>query len=329
MKKRAFIYDNYANIVVLSFYLDIIKNALSLQGYTCEYAKTLEGVDKSDLIVFPMAKDACRYYAKGYRNFILWQQGATGAESYMRHQSNLRKGVLDFLDCFAMKKAKMIFFVSEYMKTYYEEMAHADFSEKAYVMPCFNEELDARIFEEKDYTKKTFAYVGSLSPWQCFEETADVYAQIEQRIPDAFLKVLTFDVDKAKQILAGKGVRNYSVACVPKERVREELKDVTYGFLLRRDDIVNRVATPTKISSYLAAGVIPIYSTCLTDFARVAEGKSFDFPVAEGKEELYRRLNESICADALQKDIEEVFCTYYSGVMHVQRITEQATKCLK
>ena len=327
MNKKAYIYINYPNIVVLGVYLDVIKEALTGLGYVCEYRKDLDGVAKQDLIVFPMGKDAFRYYWKGYHNLILWQQGATGAESFMRHSSKLRRFVLNFMDCFIMKKAKMIFYVSRYMQKYYQDLAHTGFGEKAYVMPCYNETLDSGVFAKKDYSKKVFTYVGSLDLWQCFQETVEIYAEIEKRVPDAFFRVLTFQTEKAERILAEKKIKNYSVACVPKEQV----KAAAYGFILRHDIDVNRVATPTKISSYLSAGVLPIYSSCLKDFHALAAGKAFAFALDPGAdpEALISYVNQDIDKDTVQKEIEAVFATYYSTENHIRNIITLAKACLK
>ena len=331
MKKQAYIYINYPNIVVLNVYLDVIKEALERVGYECEYIKSLENVPKKDLIVFPMGKDAFKYYLKGYRNIMLWQQGATGAESFMRHHSKIRRAILNYMDCFVMKRAKMIFYVSQYMRSYYEKKARNNFAGKSYVMPCFNEQLDSGVFNKKDYSKKVFTYVGSLDLWQCFNETADVYAEIEKQIPDAFFKVLTFNTEKAEQILSEKNIKNYSVACVPKEQVKQELEGATYGFIIRHDIDVNRVATPTKISSYLAAGVLPVYSSCLRDFQKQAEGKSFAFELNPGEklDDLVQYVNKGVNKDTVQKEIEDLFDTYYSKENHVKNIMTLANECLK
>lgn len=331
MTKKAYIYINYRNIIVLNFYLDVIKEALSRAGHVCEYIKDLNGIEKKALIVFPMGKDAFKYYHKGYRNIILWQQGATGEESYMRHKSKLRKFILNFMDCFAMKKAKMIFYVSQYMKSYYEKLAKADFSNKAYVMPCFNEVLDENIFLNKDYSNPTFAYVGSLDLWQCFNETVSIYAEIEKRIPDAFLKVLTFQTEKAEQILRDENIKNYSVACVPKEQVRKELEDVTYGFIIRHDTEVNRVATPTKISSYLAAGVLPIYSTCLKDFHTQVSEKTIGVSLnpEESVDKLIQHINAGIDKELVQQEIHTLFQSYYSAEQHTKNIIILTENCLQ
>ncbi len=263
---NAYIYINYNNIVVLKEYLDVLKEALENLNYECKYVKNLDGIKKSDLVVFPMGIDAFRFYIKGYKNFIVWQQGATADESFMRNHSYLRKRIIDGIDILAMKKAKFILYVSDYMREHYSKLAKTNFEKKSYVMPCFNEVLDDSIFEKKDYSKKIFTYVGSLDLWQCFEKTADIYAAIEKQVPNCFFKVLTFQEEEAIRILRDKNIKNFEVKKVPKDQVKKELLECTYGFIIREDNIVNRVATPTKISSYLSAGVLPIYSNCLIDF---------------------------------------------------------------
>lgn len=330
MSKKAYFYVNYPNIVVLRDYLEVVADALSKLGYEANWVESLDSVKKQELVVFPMANDAFRYYFKGYKNFILWQQGATGAESFMRHGSKLRKKILDHMDVFSMKKAKMILYVSDYMRSYYEEKAGRSFDKKSYVMPCFNEKLDRSALDGKDYTKKVFTYTGSLSPWQCFDETVDVYAAIEKVIPDAFFKVLTFSVDEAKAIMKRKGIKNYSVNMVPKEEVKRELEGVTFGFILRRDNEVNRVATPTKISSYLSAGVLPIYSRCLVDFDSRANGRSFAFPMDIGDDSaaLVDFINKRIDAKRVKEEIVELFDSYYSAKAHAESIAELAKTLL-
>ena len=229
--KQAFIYINYNNIVVLKTYLDVFKAALEHNGYVSEYCTSLDGINKDSLIVVPMGIDAFKFYLKGYRQIILWQQGATSEESYLRNHSKLRMNILNFIDCFVMKKAKFILFVSENLRRYYEEKAGRSFKQKSYLMPCFNESFDPHVFNGKDYTKKTFAYVGSLDLWQCFKETVDLFHAIETAEPGATLKVLTFTPEDAISILKERGVKNYEVKSVPKDMVRAELADVSYGFI--------------------------------------------------------------------------------------------------
>ena len=151
MEKRAFLYVNYKNIIVLKDYWDIVRLALEDNGYDTQYIESLDGIDKTAIIVFPMAVDAFRYYWKGYRRIILWQQGATGEESFLRNHSKLRLAALNGIDCFIMKKAILVLYVSKELRSYYETRARQSFESKSYIMPCFNEELDVSILQKKDY----------------------------------------------------------------------------------------------------------------------------------------------------------------------------------
>lgn len=322
--KQAYIYINYPNIVVLQSYLEVVKKTLESRGYKCEFVKSLEAIDKKSLIVHPMGIDAFKYYLKGYKNFILWQQGATADESYMRNHSKFRYWILNKIDTFAMKKARFILYVSDYMREHYEQLAGCSFKEKSYIMPCFNEVYDEAVYQYKDYEKKIFTYVGSLDLWQCFDQTAILYKQIEEHIPNTLFKVLTFNVDEAKRILSEKGVRNYSVACVPKEKVKQELLETTYGFILREDNMVNRVATPTKFSSYLASGVIPIFSDCLRDFSKASEGMTYvlKVPADYTLESIIEFVNKGINPHDIQKEYFEILNGHYSAPIHIEKLTE-------
>ncbi len=323
MKKRAHIYVNYKNMVVLQNYLDIIRKGLLLNGYSCDDVTSLDGLNKDDLYVFPMGIDAFKFYFRGYKNFILWQQGATADESYMRNHSKLRYKILNLMDCFAMKKARLVFFCSAYMKIHYEKLAKCSFADKSYLMPCYNEELSIGSIENKDYSKKNFTYVGSLDLWQCFDEIAAIYKVIEDQIPDTFFKVLTFSTNEALRKIKELGIKNYEVKSVSKEQVQKELQDTVYGFIIRKDSIVNKVATPTKISSYMSVGIIPIFSTVLDDFWRVSNKMKYVLPVDQNSNisSLINFINSEIDKAELTSEYSEIFSTYYGTENHINNIS--------
>ena len=323
--KKAHIFINYPNIVVLKDYLTVVKCALEDIGYNVDFINSFEGVSKEDLIVHPMGKDAFKYYLKGYHNYILWQQGATADESYMRHASKLRFNILNMIDVFAMKKAKAILYVSNELRNVYERRGHCSFKEKSYIMPCFNEQYVESVYSRKDYCKKTFAYAGSLAKWQCFEETVDLYKKIEDMVPNTFFKVLTFSVEEAKLILEKKGVKNYSVACVPKEKVFDELTDATFGFIIRQESVVNNVATPTKFSSYMSAGVIPVFSSCLKDFSLLSNNMVYAKKVDNLSDDEISKVidfvNNSINPEEIKNEYYRIFDSYYNKLLHQKRLS--------
>lgn len=326
--KQAYFYINYNNIVVLKTYLEIIKDALIKLGYDCFYVKSLEGVDKKSLIIHVMGIDAVKFYLKGYRNFILWQQGATADESYMRNQSKFRYWLLNKLDIFAMKKAKFILFVSEYMRNHYQELSRTSFVNKSYIMPCFNESLNPNVFRLKDYSKKIFCYVGSLDLWQCFRETAELYKKIEEKVANTKFKVLTFNVSDGERIIKEIGIQNYEIKSVPKEQVKDELLEASYGFIIRDDNIVNRVATPTKFSSYMAAGVIPIFSSCLDDFNSVSKTMKYALGLNQDYHfiDILRFIERPVNIDEIIKEYSNIFNSYYSFKLHSQKIKRKLSE---
>ena len=73
-------------------------------------------------------------------------------------------------------------------------------------------------------------------------------------------------------MIAARGLEGVDVAyCKPAE-LPLVLAGYKYGFILRHQHAVNAVATPTKVSSYMAAGVIPILTDAVTDFAERLAG---------------------------------------------------------
>lgn len=313
---KAFIYSNYDNLVVVKKYLDIIKNGLEQAGYEVEWRYEIKD-NKSDLWVFATCLSLIKAYLKGYRKLVLWVQGIEPEESFFKHNSYFRFFILKAIDYFAIKKSDFVFFVSNEMKRHYEHLLKTDLSDKSYLMPCFNE--DSFDVESKNYDRYIFAYVGSLSKWQCFEETVSIYKEIEKAIPDSFIKVLTFDPEKAIEILEKYEIKNYKAYSVSQEKVKEELKDVTYGFIIREDIELNRVATPTKFSSYLSAGVLPIYSSCLTDFKDHYEKMNIGFCFDKDRnqiEDIITYVKTKKNKERVNKDIAVIFKNYFSTEKH-------------
>ena len=274
---------------------------------------------------------ACKACFWGAKNIILWCQGVVPEESYLRNRSRARTLGLSFIERRALKKAAFCLFVSDEMRRHYEKKYRLDFEDRYFVMPCFNASLEPEAFcTEGKYVSPSFAYVGSLAAWQCFEKTVDIYKAIEARLDDTRLKVLTFDQDRARMILEARGVERYEVSCVPPEKVAAELAEVSYGFVIREDNVVNRVATPTKLSSYMSAGVIPVFSDCLGSFTDMARNLRFAVPVGESVNADYvaRCCAESVSWKEILAEYRCVFDTYYSREYYVERLAPLFDKAL-
>lgn len=322
-----------SNSVVTDYYLDIIGGMCAKKGKLYGYSHPLSACEKNDIIIVPTATDFLKVYLRGFRRIVYWMQGIDAEESYLKHRSLWRKKVLDLLTCFALKKAKAVFMVSNEMKRYEEEKFKLNLEKKSFIMPCFNvsKEQGLLLIEKKKFTKNVFTYVGSLSQWQCFSQTVDLFKQIESKYDDAELKVFTFSEETAKHILIEKGVKNFTVSAVPPDQMTCALKDVKFGFVLRDNIPVNNVATPTKLSTYLSAGVIPIYSNSLMDFYEKTHGLNYCIPVDDNTripDKLVELIENPVDYELLSKEYNMLFDTYYNPSYYTYMYQERLCELL-
>lgn len=304
------------NSIVTDYYLDVIAEICAEGNNIYDYSHDLNDCDKDDVIIVPTSIDFLKVYFKGFRKIVYWMQGIDGEESYLKHHSRWRKLFLDWTSYFSIRKAKAVFFVSEEMRRYEGKKFKINMDKKSFIMPCFNVSKETGLFFDKEkYKKNVFVYVGSLSEWQCFSQTVDFYKQIENQHDDVELKVFTFSEEEAKKVLREKEVRHFCVSSVSPEQMTEALREAKFGFVLRDNIPVNNVATPTKLSSYLSAGVIPIYSTSLIDFHEKTQGMTYCVPVEDYSkvpQKLEVFMKNDIDYDLLCKEYSMLFETYYS-----------------
>ena len=276
------------NRSVTSYYLGTIIEALSNCGFDVASlpdisAKHLWKLSRRRAWFLTTGhKDIATLSIMGFGNFIHWFQGLPAEEDYMRTHSLWRKHALGLLDRTSAKRCRFAFFVSEQMRDYYRTRFGAALPH-SFVMPCFNEQLNPDAFlTPGKYERNTFCYVGSaIDAWQCFEEMVTLYQHIEATHPDCQLKIITRDTAEAQAIANAHGLRNVVIKSVEQQQVAHEIADCKFGLLLRQHHIVNHVATPTKMSNYLANGVMPIFSDALSAYAPLAQQHPFMHMVNE------------------------------------------------
>ena len=191
------------------------------------------------------------------------------------------------------------------------------------IMPCFNDQIKDDAFVDSKYKNPTFVYAGNLAGWQCFPQTVELFKTIKSTIPAATLTVYKPDQEKAKAILSERGVEAM-VKYVPYTQLAQEIKCYKYGFLIREDDPVNNVATPTKMCNYLANGIIPIYSNVIGDFKEELASLKYSVPLGsryEGIEKLFELEKTEIKATDVKTDYMKVFASYYSEENYVNMIS--------
>ena len=321
------------NSAVASSYLDLV--ALALRDIGCQVNKLpiadenafrAKGIEKDDLLVVDTCVTFVKMYARGFRNLILWCQGIAPEESYMRNHSRMRRAVLSWMERFSLRRARFVILVSDAMKRHYERKYKMSFSDRSYAMPCFNADLREDAFADcEKFHSLRFAYVGSLAPWQCFDEMLQLYREIERRFDNASLSVFTFEQELANTLVQASQIKNYQVTSLPPERLGDVLKTMSFGFVLRDDVPVNRVATPTKLSSYLSCGVIPVFSDCLVDFLEATRDFEYVCPIhgSDDVSSVAEFITKVRDPSRMAKEYKSLFDTYYSEASHRKCLSER------
>lgn len=317
-----------ANAEVTDYYLDTIELAIKECGQKTISFKEWNDVDlkKTDYVVVSTAPDAFKMFIKGIP-YIFWAQGVWPEESFLRNKSQIRFKITGFIEKTALKHSKFVFVVSNKQKEFYEQKYKITIS-NYYVMPCSNEELhESQFFNSKKYENNVFVYAGAMSVWQCVEETICLYSEIEKKCKNAKLLLLVKDKEKALQFLQKYDVKNYDIDYVPIKELPNKLSEVKYGLLLRKDSPINNVATPTKLMTYLANGIIPIYSNCLLGVCEIMNDTKFKIALDsnDDSESIIDSTTKSINCEEILNEYRRIYYVHYKR----EEMISQIKKSLK
>lgn len=256
-----------------NYYVGIIEKGLARKNVSL--VKTMKSKDlvDADIIVTITVKAFFKAKCKN-RNAktIFWSQGVAPEEAIMNEKTlhNLYRFFCRFvLSFFALHFADVIFLVSEEMRKHYRKMYLCRLN-NVIIMPCYNLP-PSTYFHLEQYNAPTFVYAGNAAAWQGVDLMLDVYALVEREMPNASLMLLSRNEKVFKDKIAIRGIKNYNIKYVSMDCLQDELHKYKYGFILRNNHIVNRVATPTKMNSYLSNYLIPIFSNTVDDFNRNIE----------------------------------------------------------
>lgn len=322
-----------ANLTSNNF--DIIKEASNRTGLVvndCSSVKyAIKKGGKDDIYFATIIEDVIALHFAGRENIYFWIQGIVPEESFMRNHSSLKKFILSLEEKMALKYSKCCLPVSNAMIQHFETKYGLRIREKSHVFPCFNTTLCDMAFDEVNkYEHNVFIYAGGLLVWQCFEETLDLYKSIEDlQMPNTKLMIMTKDQELALKEIQKRGIKNYEIGFTTKEDLPNYLAKAKFGFVIRKDNPVNKVSTPTKISSYLSCGVIPICGETVKSMVEIAKNTPYVICWKDNDScipDIKLMMSKKIDKEAIKKDYQEVFNTIYSNKYHAQRIYELLCK---
>lgn len=173
-----------------------------------------------------------------------------------------------------IRYADAYFVVSKALKEYLIK-EYGIKNKEFFVVPCAQGKSALDIVEKQnnrekyrskygiDENQKLFVYSGGLSPWQCIEETVDLFKKITKEVENCKLLLLSGN----KSTLEKYSAEDIIVDSLPYSLVNETICAGDYAFMLRQDFITNNVAYPNKFIEYVASGMKVIATPFVNDVA--------------------------------------------------------------
>lgn len=327
--KSIFIVRSYVNETVTSNNFDILRDAVHCTDSVVNDRETIRDCvikgQKKDVYIITNKIHAICLYLLGRRNIVYWYQGVDSEEYLMGVGNRFGYLLRSYLEKLALKCTNYYLFVSLAMKEHYEKKYNLFFQNNFYIFPCFNTSLNEATFNYPDkYRSNVFLYAGGTVVWQCFDETLRIYKRFEDLgMPGTKLIVMTKDQTYAMKKIMELGIKHYQVGFTTREELPNIMAMAKFGFVIRKDNIVNKVSTPTKISSYLSCGVIPIYGSCINSFDQLARKMKYaiGWDYEKGNfEKVEQFMSMNIDKEEVLMEYQKIFSKYFSNDYHKTNI---------
>lgn len=126
---------------------------------------------------------------------------------------------------------------------------------------------------------KVLLYSGGMGWYQCTEELMTLFKKVHEADPKIVFMILTKAVEELNAAMDKVGLPRECVRvrpCAPME-VADYQQSADVGVILRKQDDVNKYASPVKIGEYLSAGLGIIVSPWIGDVGAMLEGKQYAY----------------------------------------------------
>lgn len=123
-------------------------------------------------------------------------------------------------------------------------------------LPIFSLNKSSTV-EKQAHDKIKIIYPGRASKWQNIPEMMSTISKLIDN-PNYEFEIFTPDTDIFINEAQKYKIENLSIKNKKPNELQEEYKYADLGLILREDNIVNRVACPTKLIEYMENGVIPV-----------------------------------------------------------------------
>lgn len=321
-----------------TFYIDVIEKALKKVYGNVSFVSDVKKITKEDVV--------CIITLYAYRDVLIhnfsqriiyWWQGVTPEElrfNVSKFTMRLRLKILynTFLEWLLLHHASLNIFVSPTMEEHYRRKYRYSGS-NTFIMPCYNQDIMQEAFyKEGKYTRPSFVYAGAMLAWQCVEEALLLYCKVKERYPNATLTLLTNGKVEATRLIEKHKAKDVTIKFVPVQELNNEQSKYKYGLLLRSNDTVNNVATPTKFNSYLAVGLIPVISRVIGAYNPIINNMKYVVATEDEKDldSAYNQICEiestEIKSEDVYKEYSQIFQSYYNTQGYIDKLEAKLRK---
>lgn len=227
-------------------------------------------------------------------------RGLVFMESWYRNKNVINSSILYLMEFFAYSVANDVCAVSTVLA---KEINRKFYKRKINVFPCAVSTTYNKSKILNSHKEIKFVYVGSMSSWQQFDRTLKIFKYISDNIP-ATLTVYTNEIDKAKEQIRFHSINVVEITQLKQDEIHSRLISFDFGFLIRENQFINRVASPVKFLEYVASGVMPFITPFVGDYSNATKNYKLGY-VLEGEypdiEELKKLFNDKNIKERLFK----------------------------
>ncbi len=176
-------------------------------------------------------------------------------EEFRMHNDFFSALIYDKEERLAVKKAGIAIVVTDAMRKYLQQKFRGELKARTIefpMFPSFAPYIGGRPLPDG---KPIVVYAGGLHKWQQVPKMIDAIVKTSARCQHYFYCP---EPDAVRAMLPDALLDRVVVDAKPHAELMKIYAQCHYGFILREDIIVNRVACPTKLVEYLAMGIIPI-----------------------------------------------------------------------
>ncbi|ALZ64270.1 putative glycosyl transferase [Bacillus cereus] len=229
-------------------------------------------------------------------------------------KSQMRVYVQKRIEARLLRYVNEVIVVSKGMEEYVK--SHYNYQDNIIVVPCavdedkffYSNQIRELIRDElKVSNKMVLTYLGLYQKWQCTEELVELFTALKKEHKNMFLMVISPNIIEFNELIKKKNVseEDYCVLQLPHSEVPKYLMASDLGYIVRRDNIINQTAFPTKFAEYLACGCPVVVNKEVGDYGKYVSEKNIGLSIDVDRmdmQEIHSFINDYMVA---QKEIKE------------------------